>query len=117
MSNAGLNSVYCDGSFDQSQPIFTNNDSYSVGGIAIEGTCANDVGQNGNISSDPQFVSVAKLYELTAGSPVIDAGSNSAPDVPKKGFAGKPCIVDGDGDGDKSSTWVRTSFSRSNPAQ
>jgi len=101
VSNTGLNAVDCDGTYDKNPPIFTNNDSYSAGGLAIEGTCANDLGQNGNISSDPQFANVAKhMYQLTATSPAIDAGSNSAPDLPKKDLAGKPRIVDGDGDGD-----------------
>ena len=39
--------------------------------------------------------------QLPATSPAIDVGSNSAPDLPKKDFAGKPRIVDGNGDGSK----------------
>jgi hypothetical protein len=45
------------------------------------------------------FVSNKNL-RLQATSPAIDAGDNSAPDLPKKDLAGKPRIVDGDGDGD-----------------
>jgi hypothetical protein len=100
ISNSGLNAVDCDGSYENSAPIFANNDSYSTQGTAIEGTCASDLGQNNNISSDPLFVNSPKhMYELNATSPAIDAGDNSAPDLPKKDFAGKPRIVDGNGDG------------------
>ena len=35
---------------------------------------------------------------MQAGSAATDAGSNSAPHLPKKDLAGKPRIVDGDGD-------------------
>jgi hypothetical protein len=38
-------------------------------------------------------------YRLKAGSLAIDAGDNSAPDLPLKDLAGKPRIVDGNNDG------------------
>jgi hypothetical protein len=38
-------------------------------------------------------------FHLKMGSPVIDAGDNSAPNLPQLDKSGKPRIVDGDGDG------------------
>jgi hypothetical protein len=51
----------------------------------------------GNISTSPNFV--LGTYRLSIGSPAIDAGTNSAPDLTMLDLAGKPRIVDGDGDG------------------
>jgi hypothetical protein len=38
-------------------------------------------------------------FRLKAGSPAIDAGTNSAPLLPPKDFANQPRVIDGDGDG------------------
>jgi hypothetical protein len=57
-------------------------------------------GTNGNVSANPQFVDPThQKYQLSATSPAIDIGTNSAPHLPKKDLAGKPRIVDGNGDG------------------
>jgi parallel beta-helix repeat protein len=88
--------IYCDGTFSQQPPIFTNNDAYSGNGTALQGTCASQSNQNGNISADPKFVDLVKQnYKLRAGSPAINAGTNSAPDLPKKDLAGHARIVGG----------------------
>ena len=56
----------------------------------------------GNIGEDPGddplFVS-GDDYHLQAGSPCIDAGSNTAPSLPDTDFEGDSRIIDGNGDG------------------
>ncbi|TMA61480.1 MAG: hypothetical protein E6J80_00105, partial [Deltaproteobacteria bacterium] len=55
---------------------------------------------NGNISADPLFADpVNANYHLQLGSPAIDAGDNTAPELPAKDIDGDPRILDGDGDG------------------
>jgi parallel beta-helix repeat protein len=91
---SGQNAVYCDGTFSQQPPTFTNNDAYSPKGTGLQGTCVSQVNQNGNISSNPKFLSPAKHnYQLLAGSPAINKGTNSALHKPKKDLAGHPRIV------------------------
>jgi hypothetical protein len=100
VSDSGLNAVDCDGTSDPLPPVFMFNDAFSHGGIAVEGTCSGDIGINGNISVDPLFGSERKhRYQLDPGSPAIDAGDNSAPNVPPTDLAGRPRVVDGNGDG------------------
>ena len=84
------NPIYMDG-----PPIVQFNDAYSKQGTGYAGTCAGFSGTNGNISANPGLVN----YRPVSGSAVIDAGTNSAPNLPPLDFAGKPRIVDGNGDG------------------
>jgi len=75
---------------------FIYNDSFSANGAAYGGMCSDQTGTNGNISADPLFVNAtAGNYRLQAGSPAINAGSNSAPDLPKRDLAAKPRIAGG----------------------
>ena len=51
-------------------------------------------GLNGNISSDPLFLSAAiNDFHLYLSSPAIDAGDNSAPNLPATDFDGNPRIA------------------------
>jgi hypothetical protein len=77
--------------------VFNNTTNFS--GIADQ------TGLNGNISVNPRFVptfssgrGLASL-QLQAGSPAIDAGMLSVPSLPPTDFAGKPRVLDGDGNG------------------
>ena len=55
----------------------------------------------GNINDDPLFVDAASGdLHLRPDSPCIDAGLNTAPDLPDHDFEGDPRIIDGDRDGD-----------------
>jgi parallel beta-helix repeat protein len=88
--------VYCDGTFSQQPPTFTNNDAFRGIGTGLQGTCAGQSNQNGNISADPWFVNSAKRnYRLRAGSLAINAGTNSAPDLQEQDLAGHRRIVGG----------------------
>jgi hypothetical protein len=96
---ASQNAVYCDGTYQQQSPTFTNNDVFSPSGTGLSGTCAIQSGQSGNISADPQFVNTsAGDLHLQPTSPAVDAGSNSAPDLPQTDYAGNPRILDGNND-------------------
>jgi len=86
------NAVYCDGSYSQQPPSFSNNDVFPP----MRGTCEGENDQNGNISANPFFVNPVKNnFQLQPISPAINAGDNSAPDLPSKDLAGHPRIVDG----------------------
>ena len=90
--NAALlcNPIYVDG-----PPIVKFNDAFNQT-ISYGDSCTGFGGTNGNISADPKLVNAAKgKYQLAAGSPAINAGSDSAPDLPKKDLAGHPRIVGG----------------------
>lgn len=55
----------------------------------------------GNIDEDPLFENAAaNNFCLTAGSPCIDSGTNTAPNMPKFDWEGDPRIIDGHGDND-----------------
>lgn len=73
--------------------VFGNGTDYS--GIADQ------TGLNGNVSTDPSFLSIRSRddFELGIDSPAIDAGTLSVPGLPLIDFLGKPRIVDGDGNG------------------
>jgi hypothetical protein len=75
-------------------PALENNDVFSAGGLSYVGDCFAGAGLPGNISEDPLFNAAASnAYTLDAGSPAIDAGLNSAPDLPAMDFYGNPRIV------------------------
>ena len=58
-------------------------------------------GLNGNISTDPMFLPTRSRrdFELQVGSPAIDAGTLSVPNLPPIDIVGNPRVVDGDGNG------------------
>jgi hypothetical protein len=91
---SGQNAVYCDNSYSSTPPTFTANDAFSPGGTGLQGTCASQGTINGNISAIPDFVSKSN-FRLKGGSPAIDAGNNSAPDLPSKDLASNPRIING----------------------
>jgi hypothetical protein len=92
---SGQNAVDCDSLYSSQPPTFTNNDAYSPDGSGLEGTCASESSENGNISLEPLFVNPKNNYRLQSGSPAINTGDESAPDLPKNDLAGKPRTVGG----------------------
>jgi hypothetical protein len=93
---AGQNAVDCDATYSSQPPTFTNNDAYSSGGTGLEGTCAGQSNENGNISLNPLFLNPKHAgYQLRSDSPAINAGDVSAPDLPEKDLDGNPRIVNG----------------------
>jgi hypothetical protein len=84
--------VFCDNSYDQTPPTFTNNDAFSANGTELLGTCSGQGSLNGNVSANPLFVNT---YHLRAGSPAIDVGGNSAPNLPAADLGGNQRIING----------------------
>ncbi len=90
--------LVCDGTYSQLPPTISNNNMLSTFGGSSTGTCAGQVGKNGNISANPSFVNFPTDLRLLAGSAGIDAGSNGAPYLPQADLAGHPRILDGNND-------------------
>jgi hypothetical protein len=86
--------LICNPFYFDGPPIVKFNDAWSPKGIWYGGMCAEDGGIKGNISANPKFVGPTN-FELKNDSPAVNAGTTSAPDLPKRDFAGKPRIVNG----------------------
>src|SRR6185437_5682230 len=96
VGNAAVAALDCDPTFSGTSPVLANNDAFLNGGSGFAGTCATAPGTNGNVSVDPQFVdAIGGNYRLQATSPVIDAGDNSAPNLPAVDLDGNPRIAFG----------------------
>jgi len=91
---SGTTALYCDNTYDAIPPTLLNNDGYSATGTGFGGACSTQSGNGGNISADPKFSSKT-TFRLTAKSPAVNSGDNSAPDIPAEDLAGKPRIVNG----------------------
>jgi hypothetical protein len=78
-------------------PVFSSNNAFTAGGPNYGTGCVDQNGTNGDISADPLFVNSASDFHLQSTSPAIDAGSNSAPDLPNQDIAGNDRILDGKG--------------------
>jgi parallel beta-helix repeat protein len=75
---------------------FYNNDIFSANGPAYGGLCTAQTGTRGNISANPKFAGTSN-FRLKGGSPAIDVGNNSAPDLPSTDIAGNRRINNGNG--------------------
>jgi hypothetical protein len=93
----GQVAVTCNSTYSSISPVFSYNDAFSSSGQNWAGVC-DTTSQPGNISADPLFLS-ATDFHIQWGSPVVDAGNNSAPNLPTTDFDGNPRVVDGNGDG------------------
>jgi len=89
--------VDCDTTYSTQSPIFHFNDVFNPSGTSFAGSCSSSSGNNGNISTDPLFVNSASDFHLQSTSSAIDAGSNSAPDLPSQDIASNDRVLDGKG--------------------
>jgi hypothetical protein len=85
--------ITCAPALNTLSPVFSRNDVY----IGWSGVC-DYTASPGNISADPLFVNSASDFHLQPNSPAIDAGTNSAPNLPQTDYDGKPRIIDGNND-------------------
>jgi len=89
--------VYCE--YTQPQ-VLTANDVFSSAAPAYGGSCADQTGLNVNISADPAFIDPAhRDYRLMMTSPAIDAGDDTAPQLPAVDLGNSARVFDGNGDG------------------
>jgi hypothetical protein len=92
--------VHCASRYADQVLTFRSNNVHSSQGQPFGGVCQDQAGVSGNISADPLFVNPSGgNYHLQLGSPSIDAGENSVPELPAKDIDGDPRIWDGNGDG------------------
>ena len=76
-----------------SDPVFQNNDVFSTVGPAYQ-SCPDFTGSDGNISADPLFAApFSGDLHIQSRSPAVNAGTSSAPNLPKKDFDGDPRIL------------------------
>jgi parallel beta-helix repeat protein len=85
--------ITCAPALNTLSAVFSRNDVY----IGWSGVC-DYTASPGNISADPLFVNSASDFHLQPNSPAIDAGTNSAPNLPQTDFSGNPRILDGNND-------------------
>jgi parallel beta-helix repeat protein len=84
-------------------PQLSHNDILVTGGGAasVAGSCARQMGSNGNVSVDPLFASTstttANPFQLQLLSPAVDTGDNNAPDLPSEDILGHPRIQNAKG--------------------
>ena len=79
-----------------SNSIVYYNDAPNVGGTASYYSCLPGLAGNGNITNEPGFVDLAAgNYHLAAGSPCINAGTNSAVQPGETDLDGLPRIIGG----------------------
>jgi hypothetical protein len=94
----GQTSVTCDATYSPISAKFSHNNAYSLSGIAWAGKCDTTT-YPGNIASDPQFLNAQNAdFHLQVTSPAIDAGDNSALNLPQSDHDGNPRILDGNND-------------------
>src|SRR5262249_62209657 len=74
-------------------PGFAHTAAFAPGsGAGFDPPCGAVAGTGGNISADPLFVGLGNFH-VQAGSPAIDAGNSSAPNLPATDLAGIPRVV------------------------
>jgi hypothetical protein len=104
IGKAGQTAFYCRNSSSTPSPVVNTSDVWAKQGFAFGGTCLDETGLRGNLSADPlfarnAFADVLGDYHLQMGSPAIDAGDNTVPQMAGVDLDGNARVADGDGDG------------------
>ena len=94
IGKSGETAFFCGNFNDLNPPAIQFDDVFNSSGATYGGICTDQTGINGNISADPLFKGRTN-YRLQSGSPAIDAGDNSAPDLPTVDITGHPRIQNG----------------------
>ncbi len=82
--------LLCNPIYQEGPPIVEFNDAFNPS-LSYGDSCLGFSGTKGNISEDPKLANVIKgKYQLKATSPAINAGSNSAPDLPSNDLRRTP---------------------------
>ena len=88
--------VNCSSNSSQTPPVFVTNLAWSGGPPAVAGTCVGSFMTQGNIIANPEFVQPSTgSYQLMAGSPAVNAGTNRAPGVQATDFIHNQRFVGG----------------------
>jgi parallel beta-helix repeat protein len=95
---SGQVAVTCSSLYSSISPIFSYNDAFNSSAQSWAGIC-DATSRPGNISADPNFINPGTDFHVQWGSPAVDAGNNSAPNLTGTDFDGNPRVVDGNGDG------------------
>ena len=73
--------------------VVDHNDILNFSGPRSGGVYTDATGNSGNISADPKFlVFNGEAFHLQTGSPAVDSGDNSAPNIPPQDLDGNPRI-------------------------
>ena len=100
IGSGGIEAFYCSNAGQSTPPVLQYNDAFSSGAAGFAGVCASSTGSNGNVSSDPLFVNPGQNdFHVAISSPAVDAGSNTAPNLPNLDLDGNLRVTDGNGDG------------------
>jgi hypothetical protein len=87
-----VNGVICDSNTAPLVSLLDNDAVPAAGGLPYPG-CAVAVGQNGNVSNDPQYRDATHGdFHLPFGSPAVDAGDSAAAHLPTADMDGSPRI-------------------------
>jgi len=73
--------------------VVDHNDVVNFSGPRSGGAYTDATGSSGNISADPKFLVVnGEPFHLQTGSPAVDSGDNSSPNLPPEDLDGNPRI-------------------------
>ena len=87
---SGQTAITCNSLYSSASSVFSYNDAFAASGMAVAGIC--DTTTNpGNLSAEPLFLSAPNRdFHLSGASPAVNAGNNSALNLPNTDFDGNP---------------------------